>query len=547
MYYTDHPTPGSTLRDPAARRRATGMLVAMLFIWPLLVVSEFKPVNLLDLRNLQTIGGFLSGFMPPAVGREFLGYLFKATLETVAIATAGIALAFLLATPLAIASTHALSISRIGPHGGRWRREVLRFGIRNVLVVLRGVPVLVWALVFVRVFGLGPTAGVLAIGLTYGGMLAKVYAEIFESGDTRPARAILEAGGSRLQALLYGLLPCSGQELTSYTVYRWECAIRTSVVMGFVGAGGLGQLMDQAMKMLNGGEAATILLMFFALVIGADLLSAFLRKRVGNAGTAGHTSAIGPVATAILILLPVSITASFFYLDLAMGSLLTLEAMQQIGVFFGEFFPPDLSDDWLRKVAIGSFETVAISTIGTLLAVLGALVLALPASGRFGKPLENISRLFLNGLRSIPELVWATVMALAAGLGPFAGVLALALHTTGVLGRLFAEALQNAPSAPRDALTDAGASPSIAFLYGTVPVVSTQFISYTLYRWEMNIRMAAVLGFVGAGGLGQLLYVELSLFHYAQSSTIIAAMLLLSVAIDQTSGWLRKQLCHAAA
>jgi phosphonate transport system permease protein len=229
---------------------------------------------------------------------------------------------------------------------------------------------------------------------------------------------------------------------------------------------------------------------------------------------------------------------------LAMTSLMTADAMRQIGTFFSEFFPPDTSDDWLSKVAIGSFETVAISTIGTLLAGFCALFLALPASGRFGKPLEHATRLVLNGLRSVPELVWATVMALAAGLGPFAGTLALALHTAGVLGRLFAEALQNAPSTSRDALIEAGASPSIAFLYGTVPVVATQFVSYTLYRWEMNIRMAAVLGFVGAGGLGQLLYVELSLFHYAQSCTIIAAMLLLSVMIDQASAWIRQHLCR---
>jgi phosphonate transport system permease protein len=119
-------------------------------------------------------------------------------------------------------------------------------------------------------------------------------------------------------------------------------------------------------------------------------------------------------------------------------------------------------------------------------------------------------------------------MALAAGLGPFAGILALALHTSGVLGRLFAEALQNAPPRPRDALLEAGAPAAAAFLYGTLPEVSPQLIAYSLYRWEMNIRMAAILGFVGAGGLGQLLYVELSLFHYAQASTVIAAMLLLS-------------------
>jgi phosphonate transport system permease protein len=119
---------------------------------------------------------------------------------------------------------------------------------------------------------------VLALAIAYGGMLGKVYSEILESTDTRPARAVLEVGGGRLQALFYGLLPGAAQELASYTVYRWECAVRASAVMGFVGAGGLGQLMDQSMKMLKGGEASSILLAFLLLVLLADAMSAGVRR-----------------------------------------------------------------------------------------------------------------------------------------------------------------------------------------------------------------------------------------------------------------------------
>ena len=121
-------------------------------------------------------------------------------------------------------------------------------------------------------------AGVLAIAITYGGMLGKVYSEILESGDTVPARALLESGSGRLMAFFYGLLPGAAQELASYTVYRWECAVRASVIMGFVGAGGLGQLMDQSMKMLNGGEVSTILIIFLLLVMLADAISVAIRK-----------------------------------------------------------------------------------------------------------------------------------------------------------------------------------------------------------------------------------------------------------------------------
>jgi phosphonate transport system permease protein len=161
--------------------------------------------------------------------------------------------------------------------GPFWCRQA----VRAVLIVLRSVPELVWALVFVRVVGLGPTAGVLAIALTYAGMLGKVYSEILESGDTHASHTLMRNGSGRLQALLFGLLPTNAAELTSYTVYRWECAIRSSVVLGFVGAGGLGQQLDNSMKMFNGGEVATLLLVFVGLVALADRVSGRLRQALG--------------------------------------------------------------------------------------------------------------------------------------------------------------------------------------------------------------------------------------------------------------------------
>ena len=267
-------------RDPDARRRATALVVAIIVMWPLLVIAQFNPAILFDAKNLATMAAFLRGFVPPALSAEFLGLVMKSALETLAIATTGITLAFVVAVPLALAVTRSLSISRIGPGPGLWRATALRAVVRSLLTILRGVPELVWALVFVRVLGLGPAAAVLALAITYGGMLGKVYAEILESTDTAPARALLESGSPQGAALLYGLLPNAAPEIVSYSVYRWECAIRASVMMGFVGAGGLGQLMDQAMKLLNGGEVATILIVFLLLVQLADAISAHLRKQL---------------------------------------------------------------------------------------------------------------------------------------------------------------------------------------------------------------------------------------------------------------------------
>ena len=265
-------------RDRDARARLAWAILALVLLWPLLVLAEFRPWALFEANNLQVMGAFLAGFLPPVTSIEFLGLLLKATLETLAIATAGVALALLIAVPLAILCTRALAVSLIGPGPGRLGGSAVRAAGRALLTFLRAIPELVWALMLVRVFGLGPAAGVLALAITYGGMLGKVYTEILESTDTRPTRSLLEMGAGRFAALTYGLLPNAAQELTSYTVYRWECAVRASVIMGFVGAGGLGQLMDQSMKMLNGGEAATILFVFLLLVVLADALSATLRK-----------------------------------------------------------------------------------------------------------------------------------------------------------------------------------------------------------------------------------------------------------------------------
>jgi|TARA_Y100001949_G_scaffold113268_1_gene96153 phosphonate transport system permease protein len=267
-------------RDPAARSRLVLTLVALALLWPGLSLSELDIGVLFDGSNAEIMASFLSGFWPPAHDAAFLRLLGRATLETLAIATAGMTLALAVAIPCALLATRALSISAVS-RGGRphWWAQALRWPVRGLLILLRSVPEIVWALLFVRAVGLGPTAGVLAIAITYAGMLGKVYAEIFESVDPLPTRALIGAGGSRLQAFAYGVLPQATGEMLSYTVYRWECAIRASVVMGFVGAGGLGQQMDLSIRMFAGGEVASMLLTFLVLVLLADLLSQQLRRR----------------------------------------------------------------------------------------------------------------------------------------------------------------------------------------------------------------------------------------------------------------------------
>jgi len=235
------------------------------------------------------------------------------------------------------------------------------------------------------------------------------------------------------------------------------------------------------------------------------------------------------------------VVASFLSLDLHLAAFTSGESLASMGRFLREFLPPDLSPAFVGRVVTGAWETLAMSALGTLLAALLGVLMALPASHARGGARAGM-RLLLNALRSVPELVWAAMLLISAGLGPFAGTLALAIHTSGVLGRLFAEGLENAPPGPGAALRTQGAGTVRVFLYATLPQVLPQLMSYTLYRWENNIRAAAVLGVVGAGGLGQLLMFHMGLFQMDKTATVLMAMLVLVAVVDGASFALRRAL-----
>ena len=245
--------------------------------------------------------------------------------------------------------------------------------------------------------------------------------------------------------------------------------------------------------------------------------------------------------------LVVLVVASFWSLDLQWGAFLSADAARGMARFIGEFFPPDCSPAFVRKVSFASLETLAMSALGTALAAVAGLLFALPASRTHADDSARArapTRLLLNVLRAIPELVWAALLLISAGLGPFAGTLALALHTTGVLGRLYAEAIENAAPGPAAALRTQGVGALRVLLYATLPQVLPQLISYTLYRWENNIRAAAILGVVGAGGLGQLLAFHMGLFQMGKTASVLIAMLLLVAMVDALSHAIRRLLAR---
>ncbi|HET7875294.1 MAG TPA: phosphonate ABC transporter, permease protein PhnE [Methylomirabilota bacterium] len=237
------------------------------------------------------------------------------------------------------------------------------------------------------------------------------------------------------------------------------------------------------------------------------------------------------------------------------------EGRGQIATYVAKLFPPDLSRAALRDAAAGAVETFAISFVGSVLAVAIALPLAVLTTRTLlyqgilyeGRPMSRTQRVLRVGgfgfakavanlLRTIPEILWALIFVFMVGLGPFPGVLALGFHTGGVLGKLFGEVLEDVDPRPIEALQSTGASRLRILLYGFLPQAAPQCLSYALYRWEVNIRAAAVLGFVGAGGLGQRIHVTISLFLENQLLTLILAVYLMVTIVDALSAWLRRRL-----
>jgi phosphonate transport system permease protein len=250
-----------------------------------LYTAQVDPRRLVDGDALGNVERFVRGGLPPKVSAEFLLQMVRPMMETVQISVMGTLIATLIGLPLGMLATSSLAWSGIlherRSRVGRWLLGFLPYAVaRAVLSVFRSIPEYVWAFMFVRAVGLGPFAGVLAIGVAYGGMLGKVYSEILEGVDPRPLETLHAAGASRLGVTLYGLVPQALPSFVSYTLYRWECAIRASAILGLVGAGGLGQQVDLSMRFFQFDEVFTLLGLLFCLVGTVDFISGRLRARI---------------------------------------------------------------------------------------------------------------------------------------------------------------------------------------------------------------------------------------------------------------------------
>ncbi len=265
---------------------------------------------------------------------------------------------------------------------------------------------------------------------------------------------------------------------------------------------------------------------------------------------------IGGLATTILV--AVAVVASLAGTGVNPAGFLTPEAALGFGRLAGGLFPPDLSPGFLRTTLGLMWQTLEISVASTAL----AFVLALPL-GLLGMRLRGeehgrgamgtgrwlgrwsayyTARAIMNLCRAVPELVWALVLVATLGLGPFAGVMALTVHSAGVLGKLYAEILESVDQRIVEAVRATGAAEGQVTVWARIPVTLPVLLSYTLFRWECNMRAATVVGFVGAGGIGTAITISYKLFQYNQLATLILAILVLVTIIDLTGQLLRRRM-----
>ncbi|SNR36325.1 phosphonate transport system permease protein [Haloechinothrix alba] len=553
---TSAPAPaGRSGGSRRSRQRWLWALAAVAVTGASLVAAGVGERDVLRAEGIPAFVEFFRAAGAPRLDGEFLALTGTAALTTLAYAVLGTALSLVIGIVGGVLTSQTWwSLGR----RARGKRGTVSWMLaRTVLVVPRGIHEVVWGLIFLIVFGLDPIVAVLAIGIPFGAVTAKVFSELLDETARQPYSALLAGGASRSSAMIYGLLPPALSDLLSYGFYRFECAIRSAAVLGLVGAGGLGFQLSLSFQSLHYDEIWTLLYALIALSVAADFWSSRVRAR--RSARADGTQRTGRGADPVLVgsgvLGLALIVLSVWWIGLDLAVLWSGETWEHTRRLLGDAWPPSLAGDGLSGLVWLSAVTLAISILAMVIGFCGAALFAFPAAnlprGSYHTRrhvlsraarlvLFAASRLVLVVLRAIPPPVWALLFLFVLYPGILPGALALGVYTVGVLGRLMAESAENLDVRPLRALRAHGASAAQVFCYGVVPAATPRFAAYGLYRWEVTIRETVVVGVVGAGGLGYALAQQLSGFDYGAALTTLATLILLTLAVDFISAAVRR-------
>ena len=485
--------------------------------------------GIVNTRGFSSFAEFWSAAFRPELSVEFIRLTADAALTTLALAILGTVASILFAAVGAIVTSELL-----------WKQHPLRSLARGVLVVPRGIHEVIWALLLVQIFGFDPVVAVLAIAIPYGAVTSKVFAEAIDEADPQTFHQLRATGASRASALFYGVLPTIRHDLVSYSFYRMECAVRSAAVLGVVGVGGLGFQLDLSFETLRYNEIWTLIFALMILSGGIDRWSSVIRR--SSEERVNRYSLV-----AVLVLVPLSVWWAGLGLSRLWGGRTATLANELIG----ELVRPRLGPGGWSELIRATIDTVALSLLALAVAVVGGLIAAIIARRRTerahgasspGRASGFVMRFALLLARAVPAPMWAFLAVLILFPGLWPGAVGLGIYNLGVLGRLFADVIEDRDTAATDQLLLTGAGPTTALLYGALPSVAPRIVALALYRWEVIVRETVVVGVVGAGGLGQLINDHLVARDFSAVSGAVLALIALTVLADLVGSRLRRQL-----
>lgn len=530
-------------------------LVAFVWSWIFLGMS-FSGIT----SSFGDVGRLVKRMTPPDFAN--LSNIVDATVETVWMAVMGTAGAIVLSFPLALGAARNTS-----PH------PTIRYVCRTVISLTRAVPDLVLGAVFVSALSIGPLPGVLALAIHSIGMVGKLFADAIEQAAEAPREATISVGATRRQTTRASIIPQAMPSMIATALFRLEINIRSSSVLGLVGAGGIGVLIQTALRSLDYRSALGAVAVIFVVVTVVELLSVRIRSAIlGDAAAMAQSSRHGWLSQRIIArdtrvnkksfetraLSPPwtwdrmfsTATISGFVLVLVVAVLTididwarSIPLMPQIITVFGDLFPPDFTTVRSEMVT-GIVESLVIAVIATGLGLLIAVPLSLLAARNImtKRILSTVTRLVMLAFRGIPELIIAVIFVSAMGLGPVPGTLALTVVTASFSAKLFAEALEEVDAAPREAVVAVGAGKIQEFFASVVPQFMPAFTGHFLYILDVNLRSSTVLGIVGGGGIGFLLLNSMRVLEFQTTGAIVISIFAIVLAIELIGNWVRQLL-----
>jgi phosphonate transport system permease protein len=516
---------------------------------------------------------FARAALGPDLSADLMRLTLHSTLTTLAFAIAGTALSIALGVIFGILSSEVFWQLVFPDRGGRRpiRQRAPLWILRAVLAVPRAIHEAIWGLFFINILGLDPLVAVLAIGIPFGAITARVFAGILDETPREALRTLQGTGVGPMKALLYSLLPQAFPDLLSYTFYRLECAIRAAAVLGLIGAGGLGYQILLSLQSLRYEQVWTFLYALILLSALTDAWSSFLRRRLHlsnrvdlqldpRAKNRRSNYRADPVAKRSLQVMLLLIPLSFWYIEASFAKLFNPRTFELLAGVFRDALPPRVDGAFLKTLLHLAAQTLSMSILAITIAGAGGLLLSLPAASNFllpggifahggrrahvfkGVTIFLLSRGVLLLLRALSEAIWALVALFFLFPGILPGALGLGLYNLGILGRLMAEVTENIDQRPLRGLQAQGASSTQVFLYGVLPTTLPRCMAYVLYRWEVCIRATVMVGFVGAGGIGRLLAEQMGSFDYRSVATSLIAMMVLTFGVDSLSSSIRRTL-----